>query len=125
MPERSSSTSLTSETTGWGRKHLAISGVSHQPLVQTAHHANAIGPSGSGVQDNGGGFVHHAGIDFQSLRQQDTPGSSSSAQIGFTNPIHELNPYDKGLATPNSPTKSVRRSTRKKKTLANLDDYKL
>ena len=42
MPERSSGTAHTSETTGWGKKHLAISGVSHQPLVQTGHHSGAI-----------------------------------------------------------------------------------
>ena len=29
MPERSTSTTHTSETTGWGKKHLAICGVSH------------------------------------------------------------------------------------------------
>ena len=47
MPERSTSTAHTSETTGWGKKHLAISGVSHQPYVQTAHHSGAVsvGPS--------------------------------------------------------------------------------
>jgi hypothetical protein len=42
MPERSTSTAHTSETTGWGKKHLAISGVSHQPYVQTAHHSGAV-----------------------------------------------------------------------------------
>jgi hypothetical protein len=96
MPERSSITAHTSETTGWGKKHLAISGVSHQPLVQTAHHANAVGPGGSGVQDNGGGIVHHTVIDFQPLGQQDTSGSSSSSQIGanIPNPSLETNPCE-------------------------------
>jgi len=42
MPERSSSIAHTSETTGWGKKHLAVSGVSHQPYVQTGHHSGAI-----------------------------------------------------------------------------------
>ena len=71
-PKGRAGTTLTFESAGWGRKHLAISGVSHQPLVRTAHHASAIGPGGSGVQDNGGGIVHQAGIDFQSLNQKDT-----------------------------------------------------
>jgi hypothetical protein len=42
MPERSTSTAHTSETTGWGKKYLAISGVSLQPYVQTAHHSGAV-----------------------------------------------------------------------------------
>ena len=33
MPERASSTAHTSETTRWWKKHLTISGVSHQPYV--------------------------------------------------------------------------------------------
>lgn len=41
MPERSSGVAHTTVTTGWGPKHLAISGVSHQPYIQTAHHSNA------------------------------------------------------------------------------------
>lgn len=69
MPERSSSTAHTSLTTGWGNKHLAISGVSHQPYVQTAHHSNAMGPGGSGMQDNGAGNFN-TGVDFETLRQQ-------------------------------------------------------
>jgi hypothetical protein len=86
MPERSSGPALTSESTVWGRRYLAISGVSHQPLVQTAHHASAIGPGGSGVQDNGGG-VHmrasNTGEVYQTLQQQDTAGPSTSTQTGF------------------------------------------
>jgi hypothetical protein len=42
MPERSTSTAHASETTGWGKTHLAISGVSHQPYVQTGHHSRAM-----------------------------------------------------------------------------------
>jgi hypothetical protein len=94
MPERSSGTAHTSETTGWGRRHLAISGVSHQPLVQTAHHANASGPGGSGVQDNGGGVSHQGGEVYESLRQQDTSGPSSSTQAQFQNLLFTSNPYE-------------------------------
>jgi hypothetical protein len=101
MPERSSSTAHTSETTGWGKKHLAISGVSLQPYVQTAHHAGAIGPGGSGVQDNGRGS-HMNTIDawdvFETLRQQDTAGPSGSQFQSPTfhgfNIHHATDPYN-------------------------------
>ena len=42
MPERSSGVANTSLSTGWGARHLATSGVSHQPFIQTAHHAHTL-----------------------------------------------------------------------------------
>jgi len=122
MPERSSGTALTSESAGWGRKHLAISGVSHQPLVQTAHHASAIGPGGSGGQDNGGGLVH-SGELFQTINQQDTSGPSSSVQTGFGNPLLQADPYQatipvtdpNGTISPNTLHGPGKKSGRKNK----------
>ena len=49
--------SHTSETTGWGKIHLAISGVSHQPYVETEHHLYAFGVFGYGTQIGGTDIV--------------------------------------------------------------------
>jgi hypothetical protein len=67
MPERSSGVAHTSETTGWGKRHLAISGVSHQPYVQTAHHSNAV---------QVGGTISHNPDIYNPLSQQGPPGPS-------------------------------------------------
>ena len=49
MPERSSGTATTSLDAGWGPRHLAISGVSHQPFIQTAHHTGSNAYDGGNV----------------------------------------------------------------------------
>jgi len=116
MPERSSGTALTSETTGWGTRHLAISGVSHQPLIQTAHHASAIGPSGSGVQDNGGGShmrMSNTGDVYQTLQQQDTSGPSSLTRAGIHENFRSLTIEDPYQA--HAPSGSGKKSKRKNK----------
>lgn len=43
MPERGSNAEAvtTSKTTGWGKKDIAVSGVSHQPEIQAYHHASS------------------------------------------------------------------------------------
>ena len=96
MPERSSGVAHTSETTGWGKRHLAVSGVSHQPYVQTAHHSSSFGPGGSGMQSDGS----ESGLPSTSsslLSQQDSsrpsgsPGTATSF-AGF-NVHHATDPY--------------------------------
>jgi len=88
MPERSTSAAHTSLTTEWGKRHLAISGVSHQPYVQIAHHSNAVGPGGSGMQDNGAGN-YDTGVDFETLRQQWTGIAKKEAEIKDLREIRE------------------------------------
>jgi len=88
MPELSTSTSHTSLTTGWGNTHLAISGVSHQPYVQTSHYSNASGPGGSGMQDNGAGN-YDTGVDFETLKQQATRISRKEEEFKDLRDIRE------------------------------------
>jgi len=90
MPERSSGVAHTSETTGWGRKHLAVSGVSHQPYVQTAHHSSAFGTGGYDIQINGSEFGIPS-ISSSLLSQQDSGASISF--VGFNVP-HATDPYN-------------------------------
>ena len=94
MPERSSGVAHTSETTGWGKRHLAISGVSHQPYVQTAHHSNAIGPGGSGMQSDGSGDTHSTTQNTYSQSQNTASSSAESGQPSSTpmNNIKIVNP---------------------------------
>jgi hypothetical protein len=100
MPERSTSTAHTSETTGWGKKHLAISGVSHQPYVQTAHHSGAGGGSGLSMDNSSlvsgetpssnymSSWLESNESDFSSLKSIKT-GSSASSEAAFSPWLNE------------------------------------
>ena len=86
MPERSSNVAHTSETTGWGKQHLAVSGVSHQPYVQTAHHSNAFG-SGGGATSAGIPLYMYSLLSQQiASNSSGSPGPSSQTNLTTSDP---------------------------------------